>query len=119
MAPTQMATATLDGAGPAVYTEGRRHLFIVADDFGYCSERDRGIIEGFASGGISAATLLVNGAHASHGAAAAVAVGLPLGLHFNVRGPPSLFSPSTSSSSLVLLLHFCTTSRLVPPHNLV
>jgi predicted glycoside hydrolase/deacetylase ChbG (UPF0249 family) len=30
----------------------RRTLLVVADDLGYCGERDRGIIEGFAGGAV-------------------------------------------------------------------
>ena len=61
-----------------------RHLIINADDLGICSERDAGILELFALGVITSASLLVNGDSAALAATRALAAGLPLGLHLNL-----------------------------------
>lgn len=61
-----------------------RRLIINADDLGIGTARDTGILELFAAGAITSASLLVNGPSAATGAAGAVAAGLPLGLHLNL-----------------------------------
>jgi predicted glycoside hydrolase/deacetylase ChbG (UPF0249 family) len=62
----------------------RRELIINADDFGYSTERDRGIIDSFVNGVLTSATLLVNGSTARSAVALAKNHGLPLGLHLNL-----------------------------------
>ncbi len=67
-----------------VLSPPHRLLIINADDLGVSSARDAGILDCFAAGAISSASLLVDGAHAPAAAAAAGAAGLPLGLHLNL-----------------------------------
>lgn len=64
-------------------------LTINADDFGYCPERNRGILECFTQGCVTRASLLVNGSAALEGVRQAKTRGLPLGLHLNLtEGTP-------------------------------
>jgi predicted glycoside hydrolase/deacetylase ChbG (UPF0249 family) len=64
-------------------------LIINADDFGYCPERNKGILEAFRHEKISNTTLLVNGLYSKD--AVALANNMPIGLHFNVtEGRPIL-----------------------------
>ncbi|TXG94973.1 MAG: ChbG/HpnK family deacetylase, partial [Rhodocyclaceae bacterium] len=65
-----------------------RQLIINADDLGVSAARDAGILDCFAAGAISSASLLVDGANAAAAAAAATAAGLPLGLHLNLTEGP-------------------------------
>jgi predicted glycoside hydrolase/deacetylase ChbG (UPF0249 family)/glycosyltransferase involved in cell wall biosynthesis len=65
-----------------------RRLIINADDLGVSAARDAGILDCFAAGAISSASLLVDGANAATAAAAATAAGLPLGLHLNLTEGP-------------------------------
>lgn len=75
-----------------------RQLIINADDLGVSAARDAGILDCFAAGAISSASLLVDGANAATAAAAASAAGLPLGLHLNLtEGPLPAASSSTNS----------------------
>ena len=48
--------------------EARVKLVVTGDDFGYCARRNRGIVEVFRAGGLSAVSLLVNGAGAKDAA---------------------------------------------------
>lgn len=65
-------------------TPPRCRLIINADDLGVSPERDAGILDCFAQGAISSASLLVDGEHAAKAAQGAVDAGLPLGLHLNL-----------------------------------
>lgn len=66
-----------------------KNLIINADDFGYCPNRNQGIIDCYLKGGITSATLMVNALYAKHAVDLAVKHGLPLGLHFNItEGKP-------------------------------
>lgn len=66
-----------------------RRLIVNADDLGSGPGRDAGILELFAAGAVTSASLLVNGPTAAAAATAAVAAGLPLGLHLNLsEGQP-------------------------------
>lgn len=56
-----------------------RMLVITADDFGYCAERNRGILEAFLSGGITRASLLVNASCAEEAVVLAAEHQIPLG----------------------------------------
>ena len=76
---------------------------IVADDLGYSSERDAGILFCAAAGAITRASLLVNGATAASALEQAVALGLPVGLHLNLTegrpvhpDVPSLLAPGSA-----------------------
>ncbi|XP_074641541.1 carbohydrate deacetylase-like [Tubulanus polymorphus] len=73
---------------------------INADDFGYCDERNRGIIDCFLhKKSITSASLLVNGQAAESAVAQAKKYNLPLGLHMNVtEGKP--ICPATLQTSL-------------------
>ncbi len=78
-------------------------LHVVADDLGYSSERDAGILLCAAAGAITRASLLVNGATAASALAQAVAQGLPVGLHLNLTegrpvhpDVPSLLAPGSA-----------------------
>jgi predicted glycoside hydrolase/deacetylase ChbG (UPF0249 family) len=74
------------------------YLIINADDFGYCPERNRGIIEAFNNKSISSSTLLVNSLFAENAVKLAFDNNMPLGLHFNItEGKPI----SRNVSSLV------------------
>jgi predicted glycoside hydrolase/deacetylase ChbG (UPF0249 family)/glycosyltransferase involved in cell wall biosynthesis len=74
-----------------------RRLIINADDLGIGTARDAGILELFAAGAITSASLLVNGSSAATGAAGAVAAGLPLGLHLNLSEGRCLGSITVNS----------------------
>jgi len=64
-----------------------RRLIINADDLGYDPAVNEGIVLAMRGGVVTSATLMVNLAHSEHGAA--LARGLPVGLHLNLsRGSP-------------------------------
>jgi hypothetical protein len=69
------------------------HLILNADDFGYCPQRNKGIIEAFRNDGISSATLLVNGLFAKDAVQLALENKLPLGLHFNITEGKPICNP--------------------------
>ena len=74
------------------------YLIFNADDFSYCPERNRGIIEAFNNKSISSSTLLVNSSFAENAVKLAFDNNMPLGLHFNItEGKPI----SRNVSSLV------------------
>lgn len=62
----------------------RKRLVINADDFGYCDQRNRGIVESFQNGVVSSTTLLVNAFKASEAVLLSRQCGIPLGLHVNL-----------------------------------
>jgi predicted glycoside hydrolase/deacetylase ChbG (UPF0249 family)/glycosyltransferase involved in cell wall biosynthesis len=83
-----------------------RRLIINADDLGIGTARDAGILELFAAGTITSASLLVNGPSAATGAAGAVAAGLPMGLHLNLsegrcQGPVAINSLTDADGNLL------------------
>lgn len=51
-----------------IMPQPRVKLVVTGDDFGYCARRNRGIAEVFLAGGLSNASVLVNGASAEHAA---------------------------------------------------
>lgn len=60
-----------------------------ADDLGYSTRRDAGILSAFKLGALSSASLIVNGATSVSAARAARMAGLPVGLHLNLtEGKP-------------------------------
>ena len=58
-------------------------IAINADDLGYCSERDKGILRAFEVGGVTSASLLVSGPTAESASREALENGLEMGLHLN------------------------------------
>ena len=64
-------------------------LVITADDLGIDPRRDDGILEAFARGAITQASLMVGGPSAKSGAEAARRAGLPLGLHLDLTEMPA------------------------------
>jgi predicted glycoside hydrolase/deacetylase ChbG (UPF0249 family) len=69
----------------------RTALLITADDLGYASSRDAGILQAYSRGVVRRASLLVGGASAASAARLARAAGLHLGLHVNLtEGRPVL-----------------------------
>jgi predicted glycoside hydrolase/deacetylase ChbG (UPF0249 family) len=65
-----------------------RRLIINADDLGYDPAISEGIVLAMRTGVVTSATLMVNTPHSGHGAA--LARGLPVGLHLNLaRGAPA------------------------------
>ncbi|XP_038618959.1 carbohydrate deacetylase isoform X2 [Tachyglossus aculeatus] len=64
--------------------EPRAKLVVTADDFGYCPQRNRGIVEAFLEGAVTNASLLVNGSAAADAASLARRYGIPTGLHMNL-----------------------------------
>lgn len=61
-----------------------RFLVINADDFGYCEQRNRGIVESVQSGVVSSTSLLVNADKALEAVKLAREYSIPLGLHLNL-----------------------------------
>jgi predicted glycoside hydrolase/deacetylase ChbG (UPF0249 family) len=81
----------------------RRTLCVTADDLGYSSARDAGILACAARRGglVTRASVLVTGASAAAACTAAMAAGLPLGLHLNLSEGAPAASPLSAVSSLV------------------
>ena len=79
-------------------SSGSKRLFIVADDFGYGSARNYGIVESYQQHGISAVSLLANCKHTDHAVALAKMHAMPVGLHFNITEGCPLSSPQAISS---------------------
>ena len=61
-----------------------RFLIVNADDFGYCEQRNRGIVKSFQDGIVSSASLLVNAESALEAIQLSKKCGIPLGLHLNL-----------------------------------
>ena len=59
-----------------------RYLVINADDFGYSSERDAGILDCYHDNSISSVSLMVNGCHAKEAVEKAKICGLPMGKNY-------------------------------------
>jgi predicted glycoside hydrolase/deacetylase ChbG (UPF0249 family) len=84
-------------------------LAVTADDFGYCQERNDGIMRAFAAGSVTDACLLPAFPTSLAAIAAAEAVSLPLGLHLNLtEGVP--VSPAALIPSLVTRAVACECS---------
>jgi predicted glycoside hydrolase/deacetylase ChbG (UPF0249 family) len=64
--------------------EPRKCLIINADDFGYCAQRNAGIVEAFCQGVVSSVTLLVNASSTLEATDLALHHGIPMGLHLNL-----------------------------------
>lgn len=81
-----------------------RLLLINADDFGYCDQRNRGIVESFQTGVVSSASLLVNAAKALEAVQLSKEHEIPLGLHLNLtEGRPlkTHYNSLTSENGLL------------------
>ena len=61
-----------------------RLLIVNADDFGYCEQRNRGIVKSFQDGIVSSASLLVNAESALEAIQLSKKCGIPLGIHLNL-----------------------------------
>lgn len=73
-------------------------VIITADDLGYCTERDDGILQAFQRGIVTNASLLVTGISAESAGKRAKCLSLPLGLHLNLtEGSPLAIGPCGSS----------------------
>jgi len=73
----------------AVMMNSQKILLVTADDFGYDSDRNRGILECFQRRAITRASVLVNGAACSEAFALANLHNIPLGeqtMLFSVTG---------------------------------
>ena len=57
----------------------KRLLTITADDFGYCPERNRGVVECYIRGGITRASVLINGEAALEASVLSKKHSVPLG----------------------------------------
>lgn len=80
--------------------ESMMRLVVTGDDFGYCPQRNQGLVECFLSGGITTVSLLVNGSAALQAAELANRHNIPIGLHANLsEGAP--VCPALQLSSLV------------------
>ncbi|XP_013394034.1 carbohydrate deacetylase-like [Lingula anatina] len=67
----------------------KKHLIINADDFGYCEERNKGIVECYKAGAVTSTTLMVSGQAAQQAAELISEYNIPVGLHFNItEGQP-------------------------------
>ena len=73
-------------------------IIINADDFGYCPERNKGIVECFESNSISSTSLLVNGLFADEASQLALEKHIPIGLHFNITEGRPVADPSLVKS---------------------
>ncbi|CAL8263229.1 unnamed protein product [Boreogadus saida] len=81
--------------------EARVKLVVTGDDFGYCARRNRGIVEVFQAGGLSAVSLLVNGAGAKDAAELAKRYAIPIGLHANLSEGVPVCAALRGSASLL------------------
>ena len=61
----------------------RHRLIITADDFGYSSERNRGIVECYLEGAVTGTTLLIYGEATEEACTLAKEHGIPVGKEFN------------------------------------
>jgi predicted glycoside hydrolase/deacetylase ChbG (UPF0249 family) len=91
-----------------------RALIVVADDLGYDPEIDRGILEGFSRGIVTAASALVDGEGAEAALSSAPA-GLAVGLHLAL--PPGC-DPATAARELDRQLARFEAIRGAPPTHL-
>jgi len=76
-----------------------RFLVINADDFGYCDQRNRGIVESFKNGVVSSASLLANADRAVEAVQLSEEYGIPLGLHLNLTEGRPIQTPNNSLTS--------------------
>ncbi|XP_058491997.1 carbohydrate deacetylase [Solea solea] len=77
----------------------RMMLVVTGDDFGYCPQRNQGIVDCFLAGGISNVSLLVNATAAKEAADLAKRHNIPIGLHANLsEGIPVCQSVQESST---------------------
>ncbi|CAL8348205.1 unnamed protein product [Lota lota] len=76
-------------------------LVVTGDDFGYCTRRNRGIVECFRAGGVSNVSLLVNGAGAKDAAELAKRYDIPIGLHANLSEGVPVCAELRGSASLL------------------
>ncbi len=58
----------------------KKQLIITADDFGYCGERNQGIVDCFLAGGVTRASLMMTGVAVTDAILLAKQHGIPLGI---------------------------------------
>jgi predicted glycoside hydrolase/deacetylase ChbG (UPF0249 family) len=75
-------------------------LIINSDDFGYCKNRNEGIVHGFLHGCVTSTTVLINAAEAEHARDLAHKHNIPVGLHINVTEGRPVSDPARVSSLL-------------------
>ena len=82
-----------------------RFLVVNADDFGYCDQRNRGIVESFLNGVVSSASLLPNADKALEAVQLSEEYGIPLGLHLNLtEGRPIKTLKNSLQRSVPIML---------------
>lgn len=80
----------------------KKKLIINADDFGWCEERDSGIIDLYQNKKISSISVLINGPNAQKSLQNAIKYNIPIGIHINLtEGTP--ISNSNDKNSLLKL----------------
>lgn len=100
----------------------KRHLLIIADDFGYGKARNLGIVECFKKNSISAVSILANCKFTGHAIDLAQKHKIPVGLHFNITegyplSDPQLVSSLVRSDGKFLgKTGFWTCSKIAPLH---
>ncbi|KAG8455913.1 hypothetical protein GDO86_001924 [Hymenochirus boettgeri] len=62
----------------------RIKLLVTGDDFGYCQQRDKGIVECFHANTLSNVSLIINGSSAANAVSLAKRYNIPIGLHANL-----------------------------------
>ncbi|CAH1233785.1 YDJC [Branchiostoma lanceolatum] len=78
-----------------------KKLVINADDFGYCPERNRGIVESYLHGDVTTASLMANTDAAEDAIKLARLHSIPLGLHLNLTEGRPVSNRQRAESSLV------------------
>ncbi|XP_019641147.1 PREDICTED: carbohydrate deacetylase-like [Branchiostoma belcheri] len=78
-----------------------KKLVVNADDFGYCPERNRGIVESYLHGDVTTASLMANTDAAEDAIKLAVLHAIPLGLHLNLTEGRPVSNRLRAGSSLV------------------
>ncbi|XP_035690121.1 carbohydrate deacetylase-like [Branchiostoma floridae] len=78
-----------------------KKLVINADDFGYCPERNRGIVESYLHGDVTTASLMANADAAEDAVKLATLHSIPLGLHLNLTEGRPVCNRLREGSSLV------------------
>ncbi|XP_077996187.1 carbohydrate deacetylase-like [Glandiceps talaboti] len=76
-------------------------LVINADDFGYCPQRNKGIVDCFEAKAITSSSLIINGAFTKEAVTLAKTHKLPLGLHLNLTEGNPVHIIDQGASSLV------------------
>ncbi len=73
-------------------------LIVNADDYGYCPERNKGILDLFKSGSITSSTILITMEGIEESVSQAKKDGIKLGIHLNITEGKPCCDPKTISS---------------------